>query len=64
MRVVSMREKAKRLEERKRVLGIDASRFAVARNAGIARTPAKRALLRTLAEVARQQGRSAFVANY
>lgn len=65
MRVVNIDEQAKRVEERKRALGIDDTRFAAARNNGTARTPAKRQLLRTISEEARRQGRTTpFVANY
>ncbi len=59
MRVVRMREKAERIEARKRGLGLDDARFAAARNRGAARTPAKRQLLRAIEDEARRQGRKA-----
>jgi hypothetical protein len=65
MLIVSMREKAKRLQERKCALGIDDVRLAAARNQGASRTPAKRALLQTLSNEARRQGRELpFAANF
>jgi hypothetical protein len=64
MRVVSLREKAKRIEACKRALGLDDARFVAARNKGAARTPAKRQLLDAIEEEARRQGRKApFAAN-
>jgi hypothetical protein len=58
MRVLKLREEAKRIEARKRVLGLDDARFAAAHNQGSARTPAKRQLLRTIEDEARRQGRT------
>ena len=58
MRVLKLREEAKRIEARKRALGIDDARAAAARNTGTARTPRKRQLLRTLEDEARRQGRT------
>jgi hypothetical protein len=58
MRVVSLREEAKRIEARRRALDIDDARIALARNKGAARTAAKRQLLRTLEEEARRQRRT------
>jgi hypothetical protein len=57
MRVVNLREEAKRIEARRRALGIDGARIAMARNKGAARTAAKRQLLRTLEQGARRQRR-------
>jgi hypothetical protein len=59
MRILKLREEAKRIEARRRALGLDDASFAAARNQGAARTPAKRQLLRTIEEEARRQGRSA-----
>lgn len=59
MRILKLREEAKRIEARKRALGLDEAFFAAARNRGAARTPAKRQLLRTIEDEARRQGRSA-----
>ena len=65
MRVVRLREEAKRIEARRRALGIDEAAIAMARNKGAARTASKRELLRTLEEEARRQGRTApFVAQH
>jgi hypothetical protein len=58
MRVVNLREEAKRIEARRRALGIDEVSIATARNKGAARTANKRQLLRTLKEEARRQGRT------
>jgi hypothetical protein len=58
MRIVSLREEAKRIETRKRALGLDDARIAAARNKGTARTNAKRRLLERLADEARRQGRT------
>ena len=58
MRVLKLREEAKRIEARMRALGLDRARAAAARNAGIARSPAKRQLLRSIEEEARRQGRT------
>ena len=58
MRVLKLREEAKRIEARKRDLGLDDARFAAARNKGARRTPAKRQLLRAIEEEARRQGRT------
>ena len=58
MRVVSLREEAKRIEARKRALGIDDARIASARNKGMTRTAGKRQLLRTLKQEARRQRRT------
>jgi hypothetical protein len=64
MRIVSIRAHGKRIEERRRVLGIDDARMATARNRNKARTAAKRQLLETLADEARRQGRTLpFAAN-
>ena len=57
MRVLKLREEAKRIEARMRVLGLDRARTAAVRNVGIARSPAKRQLLRSIEEEARRQGR-------
>jgi hypothetical protein len=57
MRVVRMREKAERIEARKRALGLDDARVAAARNKGTARTANKRQLLRAIEDEARRQGR-------
>jgi hypothetical protein len=59
MRILKLREEAERIEARRRDLGLDEARFAAARNQGAARTPAKRQLLRAIADEARRQGRSA-----
>ena len=65
MQVVTLSEKAKRLEARKRALGITPAQLQAAQNSGKGRTPEKRALLRLLDEVARKQGRALpFAANY
>ena len=65
MRVVNLYEKAERLAARKRALRIDAARFEAARNNGTSRTPAKRALLKTLQAVAKRQRRQLpFPANF
>jgi hypothetical protein len=58
MRVLNLREEAKRIEARKRELGLDEARVAAARNKGRARSPAKRQLLRTIEDEARRQGRT------
>ena len=58
MRVLNLREEAKRIEARKRELGLDDAQLAAARNQGTARTPAKRQLLRAIEDAARRQGRS------
>jgi hypothetical protein len=64
MRVVKLREEAKRIEARKRELGLDDARVAAACKEGSARTPAKRQLLRTIENEARRQGRTPpFAAN-
>ena len=57
MRVVKLSAEAKRIEARKRALGLDEARMARARNKGAARTRSKRALLRAIEEEARRQGR-------
>jgi hypothetical protein len=57
MRVMNLCEEAKRIEARRRALGIDPARIAVARNKGTARTATKRQLLRTLEDEARDQRR-------
>jgi hypothetical protein len=57
MRVVKLSEEAKRIEARKRKLGIDEARVASARNQGAARTRSKRMLLRAIEDEARRQGR-------
>jgi hypothetical protein len=59
MRVLNLREEAKRIEARKRELGLDDARVAAARNKGAARTPSKRQLLRAIEDEARRQGRTA-----
>lgn len=65
MQVVTLSEKSRQLEERKRALGITPARIKAARNNGTGRTDAKRALLRTLEEEARRQGRPLpFTANF
>jgi hypothetical protein len=58
MRILKLREEAKRIEARKRALGLDDARAADARNRGAARSPAKRQLLRTIEDEARRQGRT------
>jgi hypothetical protein len=58
MRVVSLREEAKRIDARRRALGIDDARIAMARNRGAARTASKRQLLLALKVEARRQGRT------
>jgi len=58
MRVLNLRKEAKRIEARMRALGLDSARAAAARNAGIARSPVKRQLLRAIEEEARRQGRT------
>ena len=64
MRILKLREEAKRIEARKRALGLDDARAADARNRGAARSPAKRQLLRTIEDEARRQGRTPpFAAN-
>jgi hypothetical protein len=57
MQVLKLREEAKRIEARMRALGLDRERTAAARNVGIARSPAKRQLLRSIEEQARRQVR-------
>ncbi len=57
MRVVKLGEQAKRIEARRRELGLDDARLAAARNRGRARSPAKRQLLRAIEDEARRQGR-------
>jgi hypothetical protein len=57
MRIVKLREEAKRIEARKRELGLDDARTARARNKGAARTRSKRQLLRAIEDEARRQGR-------
>jgi hypothetical protein len=59
MRVLSLNEEAKRIEARRRELGLDDARLAAARNRGTARTAAKRRRLRALEDEARRQGRPA-----
>ena len=64
MRILKLREEAKRIEARKRALGLDDARAAAARNRGAARSPAKRQLLRAIEDEARRQGRTPpFAAN-
>ena len=64
MRILRLREEAKRIEARKRALGLDDARATAARNRGAARRPAKRRLLRTIEDEARRQGRTPpFAAN-
>ena len=64
MQIVTLSEKARQLEARKRALGITPARIKASRNKGTARTAAKRILLRTLEEQARRQGRALpFAAN-
>ena len=64
MRILKLREEAKRIEARKRALGLDDARAADARNRGAARSPAKRQLLRAIEDEARRQGRTPpFAAN-
>jgi hypothetical protein len=58
MRIMNLREEAKRIEARRRALGIDDARIAMARNKGAARTAAKRELLRALEDEARRQRRT------
>jgi hypothetical protein len=58
MRVVKLRKEAKRIEARRRELGLDDARVAAARNKGAARTRSKRRLLRTIEGEARRQGRT------
>ena len=58
MRVVKLPEEAKRIEARKRQLGLDDARVAAARNKGATRTRSKRQLLRTIEDEARRQGRT------
>jgi hypothetical protein len=57
MRVLNLREEARRIEARKRELGLDDAQLAAARNRGTARTAAKRQLLRAIEDEARRQGR-------
>jgi hypothetical protein len=47
MRVVKLPEEAKRIERRRRELGLDDARVAVARNKGAARTMSSRAATRS-----------------
>jgi hypothetical protein len=56
MRILRLREE-KRIEARKRALGLEDARAADARNQGAARSLAKRQLLRTIEDEARRQGR-------
>jgi hypothetical protein len=58
MRILKLREEAKRIEARQRALGLDDACVAAARNRGAARTPARRQLLRTIEDEARRQRRS------
>jgi hypothetical protein len=58
MRVVQLREQAKRIAARRRELGLDDAGVAAARNRGRTRTPAKRQLLRAIEDEARRQGRT------
>ena len=53
MRILKLREEAKRIEARKRALGLDDARAAAARNRGAARSPAKRQLLRAIEDAGR-----------
>jgi hypothetical protein len=66
MPVVTLSEKARQIEARRRAMGgIDAARVAVARNKGTHRTASKRALLKTLEDKAREQERPLpFAANF
>jgi hypothetical protein len=57
MRVVKLSEEAKRIEARKRELGLDDARTARVRNKGAVRSLAKRQLLRAIEDEARRQGR-------
>ena len=59
MRVLNLRAEAKRIEARRRELGLDDAQLTAARNRGPARTSAKRRLLRALEDEARRQGRPA-----
>jgi hypothetical protein len=58
MRILKLREEAKRIEARQRALGLDDACVAAARYRGVARTPARRQLLRTIEDEARRQRRS------
>lgn len=65
MRIVNVRDEAKRIEARRIALGLDDARFAAARNKGVARTNSKRQLLQAIEDEARRQGRAApFVAKF
>jgi hypothetical protein len=65
MQIVTLSNKARQLEERKRALGIAPARFEAARNKGGNRTASKRALLGLLKQEARRQGRELpFAANF
>ena len=57
MRVVRLRTEAKRIEARRRALGIDEAWLAAACNRGKARTEAKRRLLQAIEDEARRQHR-------
>jgi hypothetical protein len=53
MQIVTLSEKVKQLETRKRALGITPARIGADRNKSTGRTAARRVLLRTLEEEAR-----------
>jgi hypothetical protein len=62
--VIIFEDYKRELEARLRALGYTGNDF-VAPNSGVSRTPAKRELLRTLAQAARKSGREpVFRANY
>lgn len=64
MKTVRFEDYERDLEARKNALGITGTNY-VAPNSGTRRTQAKRRLLRKIAEMAEQQGRSTpFKANY
>ena len=61
--LMSPEDQAKKIEERKRLLGITAEQLASCRNRGARRTPEKRALLRRIQAQAKARGSEpAFVA--
>ncbi len=63
-RVVRFEDYERELEERLRALGYTGNDF-VMPNSGVSRTPEKRALLKTLADMARASGREPpFKANF
>lgn len=63
MRLLSLEDQAKMVDERKRLLGVTAEQLALCRNRGARRTPEKRALLRRIQARAKARGREpAFIA--